>query len=176
MSPSNKMNKNFKCEICEATFSYDRSKNHHIKTIHSEGKTLKSKSFKCEICVDTFSSNCSKNRHIKTFHGKGKTYKCNACNKIFGRKDSLRLHDENNHQERKQKCNFCGKDFARYESLNKHIKNIHDEEKVAITNVFLVENPPLHHKILGFISKHFMKDKETTNVILVVNRSLNQVL
>ena len=40
MSPSNKMNKNFKCEICEATFSYDRSKNHHIKTIHSERKTL----------------------------------------------------------------------------------------------------------------------------------------
>ena len=48
------VNKN---KICEATFSYDRSKNHHIKTIHSEGKTLKSKSFKCEICVDTFSSN-----------------------------------------------------------------------------------------------------------------------
>ena len=71
MSPSNKMNKNFKCEICEATFSYDRSKNHHIKTIQSEGKTLKSKSFKCEICVDTFSSNCSKNRHIKHFMEKG---------------------------------------------------------------------------------------------------------
>ena len=44
----------------------------------------------------------------------------------------------------------------------------------GITNVIIVENPPLNQEIWRNISRQFMKDKEITNVILVENPSLNQ--
>jgi len=53
----------------------------------------------CEICEKKFSTISCKNQHIKIVHGDVKKFECNLCNQIFGLKNELTRHVENNHQE-----------------------------------------------------------------------------
>ena len=70
----------------------------------------------CEICEKTFTNYPYKERHLKIVHEEIKKNHCNVCDRGFGSKHELNVHEENNHQEiyhKVHKCKFCGKAFAR---------------------------------------------------------------
>ena len=49
-----KMPKNFKCEICEESFTTKQIIDNHVKRIHEGLKEIK-----CRICTEVFTSNGS---------------------------------------------------------------------------------------------------------------------
>ena len=61
---------------------------------------------------------------------------CLKCNKIFKRKDHLKRHFQNLHQERKKMhvCEKCGNEFTREDNLRNHEK--------------------MHNKEIRFVCKH----------------------
>ena len=71
------------------------------------------------------------------------------------------------------KCNYCGKSFSESGNLKIGTSRHYMNDK-EITNVFLVENTLRYQEILRSTSRLFMKDKKITNVILAENPSLNQ--
>ena len=61
-------------------------------------KNMANTNLTCEICSKEFSSNRTKKQHITVVHGESKNFLCSVCNKIFGYKNELMVHVENNHQ------------------------------------------------------------------------------
>ena len=49
--------------------------------------------------------------HIREMHMLSKTVKCEKCDKTFKRKDHLRLHLTNVHENKLVSCKYCEKTF-----------------------------------------------------------------
>ena len=58
-----KEEKNFKCEICEKTFSSQQYQNQHISRVHGEVGQ-----FICNVCSRTFGSQMALKLHISNYH------------------------------------------------------------------------------------------------------------
>ena len=67
--------KNFKCDVCEASFFGKQGLNYHIDAVH-----LKTP-FRCEYCKKSFKMAANLKRHIKSIHQKLKPHKCSECEK-----------------------------------------------------------------------------------------------
>ena len=97
MESSNLMN-DFKCEICEETFSSRKRKTYHISNVHEEVKNRikimqKGKvNHKCNSCGKSFTQSGSLNLHIKTVHEGQRSYKCDSCGKSFAKSGNLKRH------------------------------------------------------------------------------------
>lgn len=52
------------------------------------------KNIKCEIesCDRKFTNKYNLKRHLKEFHGKVRQFPCTECNRIYERKNHLKLH------------------------------------------------------------------------------------
>ena len=61
---------NFKCEICEKTFSTKQRKRQHIKT--HEGQ----RNYKCDSCGKSFTTSGNLKIHINVVHEGQKDHKC----------------------------------------------------------------------------------------------------
>ena len=97
-SISNDKSDDYRCGLCDETFSEEASLGNHILTIHKP-KNGTSKSSTEENPVP----------HI-----------CDLCEKSYIRKHCLEKHKERIHRnERFDKCNTCGKIFSNIDNLNK---------------------------------------------------------
>ena len=59
-----KVEENYKCYLCEATFTQQLNLTHHIASAHNEGN------FKCGFCLKLFARKSTMTLHIEKFHGK----------------------------------------------------------------------------------------------------------
>ena len=58
-----KVEKNFKCEICEKSFSTTQNHKQHVNCVHG-----KDKRFICNVCNKTFGSQKELTEHVKSIH------------------------------------------------------------------------------------------------------------
>ncbi|GFO43168.1 Zinc finger protein 26 [Plakobranchus ocellatus] len=72
-------------------------------------KRKKSRDILCELCGALFSTKSSVRKHIKVVHKKIYCFKCKTCEKSFGSKIQLEIH-EGNHKP--HVCNICNKAIA----------------------------------------------------------------
>ncbi|XP_020916740.1 zinc finger protein OZF, partial [Exaiptasia diaphana] len=77
--------KQFRCDICNKSFSGKQNLEKHKKSVHSE------KIFKCERCGETFNRQDNLKRHEKK-HTQEKEFNCGNCKLKFYRKDKLKEH------------------------------------------------------------------------------------
>ena len=70
--------KDFKCDICDKSFSQEAIMNIHMKSVHGGLKA-----FKCKICEKGFSLKTDMNRHISSVHEGKKPFICMICDKGF---------------------------------------------------------------------------------------------
>ena len=153
---------NFKRES-EKIFQTRKIMKQHIRSTHGEAKI-----FTCNMCSRIFVTKNVLNNHIKNFHQKGsRNFKCDSCEKVFTSSESLKRHIKTLHEGQKNyKCDSCGKFFTQSGNLKTHIKTNHEGQR----------NYKCNQEILTSIWRHFMKDKKITNVILVENSSVAQVI
>ena len=124
------INKEFKCNSCDAAFSHNGNLYRHIKSVHSGVKSLK-----CNICDKSFSHNGYLKNHIESVHNQTKSFKCNICNKSFSLKGNLKKHTESYHGEKKSfQCNKCDKVFSQKGYLKVHIETIHEGKETSRKN------------------------------------------
>lgn len=76
-------------------------KSHGMNCVRAQAKRknvlVKETRFRCDVCDLCCASKQSLNRH-KTSHDTYKMYyKCELCNRIFNRKDNLKIHDGREH-------------------------------------------------------------------------------
>ncbi|CAH1784142.1 unnamed protein product [Owenia fusiformis] len=106
--------KPFKCEICDATFSF-----HHSMKLHRlkhEGK----RPFACDICDKTYLTAHHLKCHKQGAH-ENHQYQCSLCPKSFGYLNSFKMHVAgHSKQERTFICDQCGKGFLNKTGLINH--------------------------------------------------------
>ena len=121
------INKEFKCNNCNAAFSRKVYIDRHIKSVHGGVKSLK-----CDICDKSFSYSGYLRNHIESVHNQTKFFKCNICDKSFSLKGNLKKHTESYHEEKKSfQCNKCDKAFSQKGYLKVHIEAIHEGKETS---------------------------------------------
>ena len=124
------INKAFEVDIEEK-----KEKNRHLCHICDYGSkqlsSLKShlashnigERFKCDKCEKTFGLKSNLTVHQQTHNSE--SFKCDHCHKMFTRKDSLNTHVKGQHEEKRIKCDECSKMFGTVGLLNAHKKRVH---------------------------------------------------
>ncbi|XP_039436314.1 zinc finger protein 836 isoform X1 [Culex pipiens pallens] len=64
-----------------------------------------------------------------------KDYRCTVCDKVFGRMDSFKLHQDMHQGIKRYSCESCGMKFAQKGGLKRHEENIHQNIKSFVCNV-----------------------------------------
>ncbi|XP_055634004.1 zinc finger protein 721-like [Toxorhynchites rutilus septentrionalis] len=106
--------KPFKCEMCEKTFSTNHRLKVHIRTHTGE------RPFLCPHCQRAFRANTTLKQHIRSHTGE-RPYSCSRCPRAFGSISILQNHIRTHTGERPYPCPHCPKAFKRSESLRHHI-------------------------------------------------------
>ena len=105
-------NKNFKCQICDVTFSQNHRLMLHIATVHEERKPNNS-----DVQVVSYK--------FKDLNDQNKTT-------IRERKDTVNeVHEE---KMQPMKCSYCNEEFPGMARLNQHIGDFHNESSNFDTN------------------------------------------
>nr|CAD7202114.1 unnamed protein product [Timema douglasi] len=110
--------KQFKCDICEKTFTQNSSLNIHMKLHRGQ------KDYTCQICSRSFAQNSSLKSHIRLHTGQ-KPFSCPFCTKAFAQQSNLRSHVRIHTGEKPFCCFVCKKTFTQRSSLNNHVKTTH---------------------------------------------------
>jgi hypothetical protein len=123
----------FKCPICDESFSGLRAKSNlqrHIESIHEED------SFSCDECDAAFTRKDKLKEHREHVHSESnikydysytkypnrKPHSCNQCESSFDRKDSLDYHMKTAHSEGKFTCDYCQKPFKSKQIKTRHME------------------------------------------------------
>ena len=108
------------CEQCGKEFNCRKNMKDHVREIHEKSKERK----ECEFCKKpVVLSNYEK--HVRIQHMGDKPYKCDQCDKTYGTKSHLRLHEKITHKNERFQCDECGMSLTTYQSLRKHIQVKH---------------------------------------------------
>ena len=112
-----KVEKNFKCEICEKDFSRKGYLNKHKTRVHTEDKQ-----FICNVCCSSFTLQHKLNSHISNYHQKGqRKFKCDSCGKSLTSSHNLKNHIKNIHEgQRNNNCDSCS--FTTSVYMKNHIR------------------------------------------------------
>ncbi|CEF64949.1 Zinc finger, C2H2 domain and Zinc finger C2H2-type/integrase DNA-binding domain and Zinc finger, C2H2-like domain-containing protein [Strongyloides ratti] len=108
----------YKCTECDDTFPYPNLLDIHMK--------LHKKRYACDICGKKYQKLTFLDKH--KLYGHKKTYDCRYCTRVFATYQSLRVHENLEHENpRKSKsikngCPNCELDFGSPEDLEKHLK------------------------------------------------------
>ena len=147
--------KSFSCPTCNATFAWKKSRDRHIRNMHSSSaKPIKctecEKTFsrvehmkehlrcvhaetilecKCKICGKLFKQEQHLTRHMKEVHYSVPTdmVKCPDCHKTFKRKENMTDHWQFWHSgdETQYRCKICGKIFTKERNCDRHLMEVH---------------------------------------------------
>ena len=105
-------NKNFKCQICDVTFSQNHRLMLHIATVHEERKPNNS-----DVQIVSYK--------VKDLNDQNKTT-------IHERKYTVNeVHEE---KMQPMKCSYCNEEFPGMARLNQHIGDFHNESSNFDTN------------------------------------------
>ncbi|KAJ8680626.1 hypothetical protein QAD02_016413 [Eretmocerus hayati] len=138
--------KNYACELCDASFTSERSFQNHMDT-HSntnichpstsqgsnkcrDGSVL----FSCKICHKAFKKKQYLIDHTRTHTGE-KPFGCSTCGKTFSDRSNLRQHKKIHDAKsagRKRKfstCPDCGKIFSRSQNMLRHCVRVHSNQE-----------------------------------------------
>ena len=104
--------------------------------------------YKCVSCSKSFAhANILKN-HIHRVHEGHKDYKCEICEKSFSQAGHLKIHIKTIHEGHKDyKCDICDKSFCDSRKLKDHVTSILFMKASKITNVNIVVNHLLEQVI-----------------------------
>lgn len=94
--------KDFKCAICESTFSRKFSYDLHMRKMHENDVPQE-----CKVCGVILYKH-SYRTHMMRHEGK-KVYQCEECNKEYPHASSYFRHLQSHRDERNYECQVCGK-------------------------------------------------------------------
>ena len=136
----------FKCELCDKTFTHDKNVKRHLLT-HTSPKEI----HVCTFCQSIFLRKDYLKIHIKKFHvfveydvdmaeqfkQDSKTYKCKICEEVFiGEEANMELvsHIASKCKKgRRFPCDECTKDFSNKYNLNQHENNVHNQKNQKVS-------------------------------------------
>lgn len=124
-SASDENNKefNFRCTMCNYTYSDAKMLEKHVKAKHTI------KTFCCKECGKIYSTKSSLAQHVHHYHRHPNKYQCDICSKKFHRKDFLVKHVKTHSDVRDFKCKHCDKMFKTQASLSGHINGSHNDKR-----------------------------------------------
>ena len=62
-------------------------------------------------------------------HDKDKfKFQCNVCKKAFSSQQTLTLHNDSLHNDKKIQCDMCEKIFAKESDMKNHLASFHNEQ------------------------------------------------
>ena len=107
---------NFKCEICSRTFISKNVFEGHVN------RHMDIRPHRCTKCGKSFNYKSSCKRHIESCSKPRPPpeLKCNLCQEVFSRADSLTAHTAAQHQNMRYFCFECGNAYRYRSSLDKH--------------------------------------------------------
>ena len=129
------------CDHCGKEYRNRFRLQRHIYELHNKNppphlaeKRLKQKSenttsevFKCEECEKVFKKKNSLILHKRGFHEGKKDFMCTHCGFCTLYKQALKFHITEVHEGRKDhKCKHCGKDFSSDRAIKRHIMTVHE--------------------------------------------------
>jgi KRAB domain-containing zinc finger protein len=123
----------FKCKICQQNFTFESSRNRHMKMAHKE--------LACNSCEESFTSFEEVKDHIVVHHKEEidenleqeisdkfiQKVTCKECNKFFMNSNCLNNHIQEVHTKTKFECEVCNKAFSFESSKNRHVKVAHEK-------------------------------------------------
>ena len=135
MSPSEQIEYDRKCDICQTIFNSKLILEKHLKTHLKPSNAFRIKKkplLTCKYCNKTFIRKDGLKVHIDNVHEQTKSYKCKFCEKIFNKSASHSNHVRTKHSTTKLKkpdpvkCEICEKSFNNKHVLEYHIKTVHE--------------------------------------------------
>lgn len=80
-----------RCSMCNLDFSSLEEYDQH-KRFHAMVEKQPKKTYSCSQCPATFSKNDVLKTHIRQFHSKPQGFKCQYCDRVFDKPNSLGIH------------------------------------------------------------------------------------
>ncbi|XP_057315762.1 zinc finger protein 37-like isoform X1 [Hydractinia symbiolongicarpus] len=114
---------NFRCNLCNFTYSDQLGLSKHMKAKHTAKTNL------CKECGKAYSTKSSLAQHVHHYHKHPMAYTCEVCDKKFNRKDFLTKHQKTHTEERSFQCTHCDKQFKTSASLSAHVNGTHNETR-----------------------------------------------
>lgn len=107
------------CEFCISKFRLRRQLKTHIITRHPKlVRTM------CMDCITYYEDELLLLEHRAIEHNDDQWYRCDYCQKVFARKQGLRLHITRSHTRRKfYSCDSCNEQFSSKQNLSLHIES-----------------------------------------------------
>ena len=126
----------FKCSICEKSYSSKDSQKRHEKDQHKQYKSFNcqdwDKRYKCTSCEKVYRSSLGLRRHFEIVHeGIRQRFNCNTCNYSATQKDLLSIHMKSTHLQQKYPCEICDYQATKSCHLTRHVQNVHSKEDVS---------------------------------------------
>ena len=119
----------FKCDICQGTFSSQSNLKRHTETMHIKDKH----EFECNQCDKIFERLDNLHQHKRIEHNdqrktiiiqgvndKHEPFSCYICNKVDKDRNSVLRHIEQKHVKKSFCFNICFKVFSRKDTLQIH--------------------------------------------------------
>ena len=94
---------------------YSQAKFEHTYKISRKSKEDK---LKCTQCEEKFTSIFNQVRHYRSVHTR-ESYSCEKCAAVFNRKDKLKAHIEDVHEDVLD-CSTCKTKFSNYKNIQRH--------------------------------------------------------
>ena len=85
---------------------------------------------KCQVCDKVYSRADTLQNHFDAVHGK-RSFKCSTCPKVFSSNGALQRHGLTHNSERVHQCEHCHTTFKRVDELTYHMCNVHGRKLVV---------------------------------------------
>lgn len=144
-----RLNKRYKCPICDEKFVSYKHRLKHLNLVHGEKTAI----FPCPVCPKVFDLCSQRTAHIRFRHLQERNHICAVCGMKFFTNYELQEHSIKHGGERIYKCDVCKKAYARLKTLREHMR-IHNNDRrfvcpvcgqSFIQNCSLKQHMRVHH-------------------------------